>query len=74
MTVSLRAKPFGPHLVIAYAAVTVVASAQQPPGLRLPGIIQKWTPDSETGRPDISIEEIGRCMGVDLSLHSETLQ
>jgi len=70
MSVSPSARSCRWHLFIACAVATVAAGAQQPPGLRLPGIIHKWTPGAQTDGPEISIEEIGRCMGVDLSLQT----
>jgi chromosome segregation ATPase len=47
----------------------------QPPVLRLPGLLRDWSPAGQAAkRPEITIEEVSRCIGSDMNLQTRESQ
>ncbi|MGB9129581.1 MAG: hypothetical protein WCB97_08025 [Thiobacillus sp.] len=60
-------------LVPKFAALAQEGVDQQ--AVRLPGIVHKWRqPGDDSKLPDITIEEIARCMGSDMNLRSRVAE
>lgn len=50
------------------AGIAMAQEALERPALRLPGIVHRWAQPDEVPPADITIDEMGRCMGADLRL------